>query len=738
MAAVSTVDTAIIVYYLHNDISKRFLSEKFGKSREWMYQLAKRNLQSVFPDEQCRSWFDAGIKANTIMQEALFPEEETADAADHTPFWEFSRERRKEKAQLIAVRVKNLPTQRDEPLEAFKEEIRPAEQDSDEVNLDEAVPAMIIENITDNLAKKNRRGWRYANATLKFAYILRSYSNVCYEYLRKVFPLPSRQLLARNYRAVERELEATYQNYELFENLVTAYFDRHPLSHESERLQCSLSIDAFSMTVFQRQANGDAASVRINGAMDKAFSGKIEVETEQIINDDEEDGQDPNRPCNSIFLIVLNPFRWDMPSVVLGALPWRNGHADANIVAILVQIIKKMKMYNIDVRVIASDGDSGYSCLHNAVYSEWNTKRKEDFFAIFNLLATTSSFKVPIGTNVFRIRAFLVADPLHACKIARSRFLDHAVYLTPVVEISSQRYDWLASHKWYCDRTQLARMSDYYALSMFSPEMIIDCCKEGAYELAIYMWPWTALLLVIRVPFITIDCRLSLLHASFPMFQFFPNENLDETFKGTGIKMRYKKGSKGITFFETSYLLRVIHLIFALYEELLNGGQKLRLASFGSHINGNIIGRIRVSCFGNSAFHVIMRVLAKTEMRRVMQWDLGIDHTVRGRDNVGGTKLDAHGTPDLEGLDFANVTQSMIEALTNGNPKMSAGAFEALTQFLAKVVTRKREQFQVYPSNDTANSGIMARLIRFVTKKASGHQPSMELLASGEASQALE
>ena len=83
------------------------------------------------------------------------------------------------------------------------------------------------------------------------------------------------------------------------------------------------------------------------------------------------------------------------------------------------------------------------------------------------------------------------------------------------------------------------------------------------------MWPWTALLSVIRVPFITIDCRLSLLHSSFLMFQFFLNETLDEIFKGTGIQVRYQKGSKGIIFSETSYLIRVIHLIFALYEEKL-------------------------------------------------------------------------------------------------------------------------------------------------------------------------
>ena len=720
MATLNSFDTAILVYCLHNGVSKSLLSRKFGKRREWMYQLAKRELQSVFPDEERRSWFNAGIMAQRIMHEAFVSDQEaeTLSTSEETPLWKFSKQKREESARLILKRASNLRSRKDSFREIESQETEPAEQDdasscsNDETN--QEVANAILQDLSNNLAEKRKRAWRYSSATHKFAYIIRSYSNVCYDYLRKLFPLPSRQLLARKYRAVERELELAYENCESFEKLVTAYFDRHPLSHETERLQCSLSIDAFSMSVFQRCREGDAVCERVIDSMEDNFSGKMEVETQQVVHDEEEETVDPNRPCNNIFLIVLNPFRWDLPSIILSARPWRSGKAGTEIVSSLLDMIDKLKMYNIDVRAIASDGDSGYSCLHNAVYDVWKAKRNEDFFTIFNLLAKKASFKVAVGTCKYRIQGFPVADPLHACKIARSRFLEHSVYLTPAVDVSSQKFEWLSSHKWYCDRGQLARMNDYYALSMFSPETFIDCCKRGARELALYIWPWTALLLVIRVPFVTIDCRLSLLNASFLMFQFFLNKVLDGEFKGTGIQVRYQKGSKGVTFFETYYLIRVIHLIFALYGELLNGGHKLRLASFGSHINENIIGRIRVSCHGNSAFQVIMRVLAKTEMRRVMQWDLGVEHTVRGRDNVGGTKLDAHGTPDLEGLDFAALTNSMVKALDDGKLADCDNHLREISGFLETVASRKGEIFPVYQSNATANSGIMARLIRFV------------------------
>lgn len=296
------------------------------------------------------------------------------------------------------------------------------------------------------------------------------------------------------------------------------------------------------MSVFQRCREGDATCKRVIASMEDNFSGKMEVETQQVIHDEEEETPDPNRPCNNIFLIVRNPFRWDLPSIVLTARPRRSGKADAEIVSSLFDMIDKLKMYNIDVPAIASNGDSGYSCLHNAVYDVWKDKRKGDFFKIFNLLAKTTSSKVAVGTFKYRIQGFPVPDPLHACKIARSRFLEHSVYLTPVVDVSSQKFEWLSSHKCYCDRGQLARMSDSFALSMFSPETFIDCCKRGARELALYIWPWTALLLVIRVRFVTINCCLSLLNASFLLFQFSLKKALDGEIKGT----EFKSDTRGV------------------------------------------------------------------------------------------------------------------------------------------------------------------------------------------------
>ena len=40
-----------------------------------------------------------------------------------------------------------------------------------------------------------------------------------------------------------------------------------------------------------------------------------------------------------------------------------------------------------------------------------------------------------------------------------------------------------------------------------------------------------------------------------------------------------------------------------------------------------------------------MRTVAKSELQRVLQRELGVGRAVRGRDNAGGTKLGAHAAP---------------------------------------------------------------------------------------------
>ena len=160
-------------------------------------------------------------------------------------------------------------------------------------------------------------------------------------------------------------------------------------------------------------------------------------------------------------------------------------------------------------------------------------------------------------------------------------------------------------------------------------------------------------------------------------------------------------------------MLRVLHLILGIYGELLNGAHKLRLSCFESHITENIIGRIRIACHGNPTMDVVMRAMAKAEMMRILQSELGVVPIIRARDNAGGTKLDAGIVCNEDGIDFARISDMLIEALKSCNVDTAKEALGYLSGFLHSVHERRSEIFHLYLPNAAANSGIMARLLRF-------------------------
>ena len=715
-------DKAIISYCSQFGTTADELAGIFKKSPQWIGQIRKHHVSTYFPNEEAQRWFEAGIKACKISQKRENPPTEICTAPR---LCDYRRIKAQAREALIAMRSQHLPgRQQDlncsERCLEEEEEIEEINDDDDSVSESEnrKLGRLIACSMMTNLEKKSANARRYPLEVVKFAYVLKSYSNACYDYLRSVLPLPSRQIIDSRYKVVERRIMTHYQNPDCMGEIIEAYLDRHPMDSLQEKLQCTISIDAFSMTVWKKKSS--------YGSEQKGPLGcETEVSLNRVAHEEVHEKGKPSNPgpstdyCNSIFLVVLHPLRWDKPSVPLMALPWRSGHADKDVVTVLLNVIKGLEIYNIEVRAIASDGDSGYSCLHKGMFKLWKQKRNADFFDIFNRISMEAKFRVKLEDSLFVLQCFPVADPLHALKIARSRVLTHTVFLASDVQVSRESFEIFKDETWFSDQTQLGKMSDYHAIAMFSPESILELTKAGQIAAAVYLWPWTALILVIRVPFLTLDCRRSLLHGALKMCQFFFNQTSAD-FPGHDVNVRFTDGCDGVTFFETSYLLRVLHLILGIFGELVNGAHKLRLSCFGSHITENIIGRIRVACHGNPTLDVVMRAMAKAEMMRILQSELGVVPIIRARDNAGGTKLDAGIACNEEGLDFARISDMLIDALKSADIDLAKEALGCLSGFLQAVHDRRKEVFHLYLPNAAANSGIMARLLRF--RDSSGQQ----------------
>ena len=706
-----SMDFVQIKYMRLGGIPASRLAKMYQCSTQRIYQIASRNLSELFPSMEARMWFHAGVDAA----------KECVEESDRGTMSPISRGRQRWLQHRREVReqwMKNLNRTKECARNKDTEEEYISEVDDDcRCEEDEKLSSVILNNLAENSQQKHKNRWRYHPIVLKFAYILRSYSAVCYEYLRQVLPFPSRQVLATRYKSVERRLEDSHQSFNGLDYIITSYFDRHPLPVMNEPLTCTISIDAFSISVFERKAVqlsciGMASPELPAFIPDQLMSEKLEIGIDLAEGDDGSGPHSLQEKCDSIFLVVLNPLNWNQPSAILSAFSWKNGHADRDIVRLLLECITRLKDYNIEVCALASDGDTGYSILHNAFAELWRDKRDKDFFDIFNCICLQGHYKVPIDKTMFTVRAFPIADPLHALKIARSRVLEHTIYLAQGIAVSSADFHIFEDKGWYRERTQLAKLSDFNAIMMFSPETILECLEHDEYGAASYLWPWVALMMVIRVPFLSLSCRCSLLNAAFNMFQFFYNQNLKKDFGPHKVAVR-GKDNDGVCFFEPSYLLRVLHLILCIYNILVNHPHQLRLSAMGSHINENIIGRIRVGCHGDPRFETVMRVIAKAEVRRLLQGELGVDYTVRGRDNVGGTKLDTGVTCDLEGINFVNPTNTLIDALRSNCQEGAKHAFQELCEFLQIVKTRGSEVPKLYKPNLSANSGIMARLLQF-------------------------
>ena len=149
--------------------------------------------------------------------------------------------------------------------------------------------------------------------------------------------------------------------------------------------------------------------------------------------------------------------------------------------------------------------------------------------------------------------------------------------------------------------------------------------------------------------------------------------------------MKFREGCQGVTFFDSNYLYRVIHLIFAMFIESSTNGKMLRMSAFGTHANENAIGRARVSANGLNNVEIFQRHFARSELCRHLEHSLGIRNAVRTRDNVGGTKLDVDDFVDyIVDLDLCEYTKMLIDGFDKYNDKKFEEGLSGIASFLRK------------------------------------------------------
>ena len=317
-------------------------------------------------------------------------------------------------------------------------------------------------------------------------------------------------------------------------------------------------------------------------------------------------------------------------------------------------------------------------------------------------------------------------DLLHLLKRARGRYLDHVI--TPsVTNISETNYEkvmeLLKLGPVLADKSQLGRMRDFYPLEMFTMENVITLLKKELFADAFYFTPFALMVIVIRVPFFRQDFRLNLLEVAYLMVREVYDDILrtqyrkgDDLNREEKVVQRARGDSDIVTFAECSALERMICTMCAYTAALQTHPTTLRTDALGTHIVEQKIGQARHGMDGR--WTRILSVITQSLMRSVM---LGIDKVeihAPSRLKAAGCCLDGTGTFFIDEFNPSLVAKVMIHSVSE-----AARAATDFPESLRNVITwfqsidqvlkdRSHEIGRVWMPSVTANSGIMARLLK--------------------------
>lgn len=610
-------------------------------------------------------------------------------------------------------------------IEALKEgsscdEIEPPPVDSNEGN------NSILEELF-RLSEKNPRGRRYSERLLCSSYCLMTYSPRAYNYLRKILPFPSKSQLYQRFSATVSEVKQSLTDPNYTYRLLEAFTAAH--AHETEKMVCTLAVDAFAFRVFLRQV-APLSQVRqaltvaqvtkiITFLEDKSLVEFIEGEPSEEDTEDDifHDQHQLNKldelfdTYTSCFIFVLIPLNNDIPCLTLHLAPATSGSANGKIIQTLKSLIELCSLYNIDVAYISADGDGA-----------WNAKF-HDMFTVMDSIKYTEidSFSLDVYNKCREENVPLpVTDLLHYLKGARSRYIDKNIVITShdlsVTTNSEEANKILELNMVLSDKSQIGRMRDFYAVELFQISNVRILLEKEHYADAFYYLPHAILLLVIRVPFFTFNFRMRLLSVAYLLFNEVYLDITRETPKDVEkVPQRRSKDSDIVTWGEPVTLKRILCTITAFASAFLLHRSNMRTDALGTHIVEGKIGQSRRT--QDNRWQRILSSFAQGALRSLFQEKEGISIAVPGRLKTAGCRIHNDGDWEIEGFDHVLFSQLMFHSVTEAGRTASdfqtnwpqAIAWISMLETITK--ERKGEIGQLWMPNPAANSAIMARLL---------------------------
>ncbi|KAK8892030.1 Transposase protein [Tritrichomonas musculus] len=281
----------------------------------------------------------------------------------------------------------------------------------------------ILKNINKN---QNRlpNGHRFSENIFFLSQLIHNISPKCYEILHDILILPSISQLTDFYSSDNNFLMECIQKLENIPILIEKYKE---INNFDEPINCILSIDA--------------------AGLDRPYKNSLSY----------------------VFVFYLQPFDSKYKCLPLHVFPKKNGSANKEIIDIANKIKNILMQHNINIKLIATDGDTKYNSKSQQTFSKYIGEFIQNGFL-------SAIQKVENSEETFWI-----SDFLHLLKLARKQFIKGPITIRNTIKhvfTNKSLEDDLKLGAPLIDTTSLSYMKDFYAIKIFSLENVIKLLEK--------------------------------------------------------------------------------------------------------------------------------------------------------------------------------------------------------------------------------------------------------------------
>ena len=334
----------------------------------------------------------------------------------------------------------------------------------------------------------------------------------------------------------------------------------------------------------------------------------------------------PESGNSAIYVHMALPLRKDLKPIPLNITPTTNGSSNQKIVGLskyITNIIEKNGRFVIDF--IATDGDKGFDSAHR------------NFFSFIEPILNSNETFIKKIEKMLGYIHIPVNDGLHLLKNGRSHLLNHPMMIDPDTMrcVNMELFQEATNlNKELNDRSSIASMKDYYALSLFSWETFYNLILHKRFDGAFYVLPFVYFLQTIKSDFLNRDERLQLLELAVKYLTFHL-KNVRKSKSTDFFTPSYTQKSLGTLFGEEIFIIRFINTCVALSIALLRQDE-VAFSRICTHDIEGFFGMIRALSYYNYSFENALRASVNSCLLKDVCASLNYKFKIRSRINESG------------------------------------------------------------------------------------------------------